>query len=220
MSTVDAPPREVGVVTSRTRTWAAVLVPVGPLIMFAGYVATIRAGDTSGWPVFFALLSTPFLLITATVAAASCWRAAPRAAAIALAGLVSNIIGLAALHGIEASHLVLQRSGMDRTAIDAAFESFTSLPVGWLEVGLFFVGHLVGFVALLWAQFRNPALPWHVPILSLLFGVADFTIPDAAPAPVKAAGIALFVAWSITLALAIRRPVRRAPLRGRSAVVG
>ena len=213
-TTVDAPHQNVPLVASRTRTWAAVLLPIGPLVMLAGYVVAI--GESQGaqeWAVFFDLLSTPFLLITVAIAAAASWRAAPRASGVALAGLVCNIIGLAALHGIEAFQLLLEKHGTDEAAIDAVFDAFTSLPVGQLEVVLFFVGHLVGSAALLWAQFRTPTLPWHVPILSLASIATDFAIPDTAPPLVKSAGISLFVVWSIALALAIRRPTQRTPLR-------
>src|SRR3954464_3791880 len=144
MTTVASPQHNVDPVSSRTRTRAAVLLPIGPLIMLAGYVAAHGNGyDARSWSVFFDLLSTPFLLITATVAAAACWRAAPRSSVVALTGLVCNIIGLAALHGIEALQLAMEHSGMDKAAIESAFDGFANLPVGRLEIVLFFGGNLV-----------------------------------------------------------------------------
>lgn len=216
MTTVASPRQNEQLITSRTRNRAAVLLPIGPLIMLAGYVAQHGNGyDARGWSIFFDLLSTPFLLITATVAAAVCWRATPKWSVVALTGLVCNIIGLAALHGIEAIQLVMEQSGMDKAAIDSAFDAFTTLPVGRLEVVLFFGGNLVGSAALLVAQFRTPTLPWRIPLLNLVAIAADFTIPDSAPPLVKSAGISLFVLWSIALAIAIKRPTPRAPLRKR-----
>jgi hypothetical protein len=215
MTTV-ASPLDVHLPSSRIRNRAAILLPIGPLIMLSGYVAQTGEGyDARSWSLFFDLLSTPFLLITATVAAAVCWRAAPKTSVVALTGLVCNIIGLAALHGIEAIQLVLERSGMEQAAIRSAFDSFTTLPVGRLEVVLFFGGNLVGSAALLVAQFRTCTLPWRVPILNLFAIAADFTIPDGAPPLVKSLGISLFVVWSVALALAIKRPVTRTPLRKR-----
>jgi hypothetical protein len=218
MTTVASPQQTEHLVSSRTRNRAAALLPLGPLIMLAGYVAQHSNGyDARSWSVFFELLSTPFLLITITVAAAACWRATPRWSVVALTGVVCNIIGLAALHGIEALQLVMEHSGMDKAAIDAAFDTFTTLPVGKLEVVLFFGGNLVGSAALLVAQFRTPTLPWRVPILNLFAIAADFTIPDGSPPLVKSAGISLFVLWSIALAVAIKRPAARRPLRKRPA---
>jgi hypothetical protein len=216
MTTVTSPQQNEHLVSSRTRNRAAVLLPLGPLIMLAGYVAQQGNGyDARGWSVFFELLSTPFLLITVTVAAAACWRATPRWSVVALTGVVCNIIGLAALHGIEAIQLVMEQSGMDKAAIDSTFDAFTTLPVGRLEVVLFFGGNLVGSAALIVAQFRTPTLPWRVPLLNLVAIAADFTIPDSAPPMVKSAGISLFVLWSIVLAVAIKRRTPRAPLRKR-----
>jgi|RhiMethySRZTD1v2_1073278.scaffolds.fasta_scaffold11329_4 uncharacterized membrane protein YgdD (TMEM256/DUF423 family) len=216
MTAVASPQQNVYPVSSQTRNRAAILLPIGPLIMLAGYVAMQGKGyDAQSWSVFFDLLSTPFLLITATIAAAASWRAAPRTSVVALTGLVCNIIGLAALHGMEAFQLVMEHSGTDKAALDSAFEAFATLPVGLLEIVLFLGGNLVGSAALLLAQFRTSTLPWHVPILSLVAVAADFTIPDSAPPLVKSAGISLFVAWSIALAIAIRRPTQRAPLRKR-----
>jgi hypothetical protein len=219
MTTVASPQQNVHLVSSRTRNRAAILLPIGPLIMLAGYVALNNEGyDARGWSIFFDLLSTPFLLITATIAAAACWRAAPRSSVVALTGLVCNIIGLAALHGIEAIQLVLEQSGMDKVAIQSAFDAFTTLPAGRLEVVLFFGGNLVGSAALLFAQFRTHTLPWRVPVLNLVAIAADFTIPDGAPPLLKSAGISLFVVWSIALAFAIKRPTTRTPLRKRPSV--
>jgi hypothetical protein len=220
MTTVATPQQNEHLVSSRTRKRAAALLPVGPLIMLAGYVAQQgNSYDARGWSVFFALLSTPFLLITVTVAAAACWRATPRWSVVALTGVVCNIIGLAALHGIEAVQLVMEKSGMDKAAIDSAFDAFTTLPVGRLEVVLFFGGNLVGSAALLIAQFRTATLPWRVPIINLVAITADFTIPDGAPPLVKSAGISLFFVWSVALAVAIKRPAPRAPLRKRTSTV-
>lgn len=216
MTAVASPQQNVDPVSGRTRSRAAVLLPIGPLIMVAGYVAEYGQGSNAqGWSVFFDLLSTPFLLITITVAAAACWRATPRWSAVALAGVVCNIIGLAALHGIEAFQLVMEQSGMDKAAIESAFDAFAALPVGRLEVVLFFGGNLVGSAALIVAQFRTSTLPWRVPILNVLAVAADVTIPDSASPLVKSAGISLFVLWSVALAVAIKRPTPRAPLRRR-----
>jgi hypothetical protein len=217
MTTVAPPQQDVYPVSSRTRNRAAILLPIGPLIMLAGYVAQQgQSFDARGWSVFFDLLSTPFLLITITVAAAASWRATPRWSAVALTGVVCNIIGLAALHGIEAFQLAMEKSGVDKAIVDSAFDTFANLPVGRLEIILFFGGNLVGSAALLVAQFRTSTLPWRVPILNLLAIAADFTIPDSAPPLAKSAGISLFVVWSIVLAVAIMRPTRRAPLRKRA----
>lgn len=135
---------------------------------------------------------------------------------MALAGLVCNIVGLAALHGLEAAQLLLDRAGADHTTTTAAFDALTDLPVGKLELVLFLGGNLIGSAALIWAQFRTRTLPWHVPILNVLGLAADVAIPDEAPPAVKAAGISLFVIWSVALAFAIRRPSRRGPLFVRS----
>jgi hypothetical protein len=121
-------------------------------------------------------------------------------------------VGLAALHGIEAIELVLAKSGMDKAA-DQAFDGFTSIPPGQLEVVLFFGGNLIGSAALIWAQFRTATLPWRVPVLNLAAVAADFTMPDGAPPAVKSAGMLLFATWSVALALAVRHPVQRRPLR-------
>jgi hypothetical protein len=219
MTAVVTPEQNVHLGSSRTRDRAAILLPIGPLIMLAGYIAlNVEGDDARSWSIFFDLLSTPFLLVTVAIAAAASWRAAPRSSVVALAGLVANVIGLAALHGIEAFQLVLEQSGMDPAAIQSAFDAFTTLPVGRLEVVLFFGGNLVGSAALLVAQFRTRTLPWRVPMLNLVAIAADLTIPDGAPPLVKSAGISLFVVWSVALAFAIKRPATRTPLRKRPSV--
>jgi hypothetical protein len=188
---VEPYPREDSMITSRTTWW----VPVGPALMLVGYLAP---GE---WAGFFGLLSTPFLLVTVTVAAAAGRAFAPRAAVVALAGLVANIVGLAALHGIE-----LAGAG------DVS-DDLTAQPAGILLAILFFGGNLVGSVALVWAQLRTRTLPRWVPMLNIAAVVGDFAIPDGASPVVKSAGIALFVVWSVALAVALHGTSARVLMR-------
>jgi len=59
--------------------------------------------------------------------------------------------------------------------------------------------------ALIWAQFRAGALSRPVPALLPAAVLADATMPGGDPEVVKPAGMALFPAWSVAPAVAVRR---------------
>ena len=207
MTIIDATPDSSVQPSRRLRTWAVVLLPVGPLLTVAE--AAIPHGETDatgrGWSILAGLVSTPFLFATVAIAAAVSWRSSRRMAGIAFVALTVQLFGLAALHGIEAFQLAATNDGISQADLDHAMDGLLSIPPGPVFLVMFMGGLLVGSIALSWAEFRTRSITPAVPILMVVTSVLDMTIPDEAPAVVKTCGLGLFAAWSIVLAVSVHR---------------
>lgn len=207
MTIIDATPDSSVQPSRRLRTWAAVLLPIGPLLTVAE--AAIPHGTTDltaqGWSILAGLISTPFLFATVAIAAAVAWQSSRRVATIAFVALTVQLFGLAALHGIEAFQLALLNGGTSQAVLDDAMDGLLSLPPGPAELVMFMGGELVGSVALTWALFRTRTISPVIPVLLAIFFVLDMAIPDGAPDVVKTCSLGLFAAWSVVLAVSVRR---------------
>ncbi|MEV5965024.1 hypothetical protein AB0L70_24865 [Kribbella sp. NPDC051952] len=207
MTIIDAAPETSVGPSRRLRTWAVILLPIGPLltVVEAAIPHDSATGAGRGWSILAGLVSTPFLFATVAIAAAVSWLSSRRMAGIAFVALTLQLFGLAALHGIEAFQLAATNDGISQADLDHAMDGILSIPPGPVFLAMFMGGLVVGSFALSWAQFRTRSITPAVPVLMVITSVSDLVIPDGAPDVVKTCGLGLFTVWSVVLAVSVHR---------------
>lgn len=144
------------------------------------------------------LLAIPFLIGGFAVAVALCRRSTPRLAGTAAGFLTFGMVGLAAIHGVEADAYWLSRDGR-RAAAVAALDGADPGISGAVLFVTFLGGAAVGIILLCVAAWRSPYLPALVPVLLLAFFVLDFVLGLGLVAHVVNVGAGALVAWAVVV---------------------
>lgn len=174
--------------TGRARWVAAVLLMTGTLLQVVEFVlenpidsneerVAYWADHTARVGVSMAagIAAVPFLIGGFGVLVALCRPFTPLLAWTAAALLTMAMVGLAALHGLEATAYGLLRAGESDAAVTALEGEDIGAPGGVVLI-MFLGGALFGTLSIVVAMWRSPLIPRLSPVFVLGFAVFDFAL--------------------------------------------
>ena len=174
--------------TGRGRWVAAVLLVTGTLLQLVEFVLENPIDDNEDRVAYWAdhttrvgismaagIAAVPFLIGGFGVLVALCRPFTPRLAWTAAALLTMAMVGLAAIHGLEATAYGLLRAGDSDAAVTALEGEDIGAP-GAVVFIMFLGGALFGIITIAVAMWRSPLVPRLSPVCVLGFAVFDFVL--------------------------------------------
>lgn len=223
MTIVQAPAEVAPQLNGRARLVATVFLIVGPvLLLLAGLSAAANnavnaaaSPAAAGWVDLAQFLAVIFMVGWGLVVLSTTRRLSPVAAWTGFGALTCQLVGLAALTGMQVLLLVQATQGMDPVTLDRAMnDGLFGYAVGAVMFICFLPGLVIGLIAMSVATWRSPWVPRAVPVLLAAVLVLDVVLPQE-PALYHLGVFVPLVVASGLMSAAILRDGAPAPISGR-----